>query len=74
MLYRAYRVPYDWVPQLKKPAEVAVDPGSNRMFMIPAKDGSRPDFGLDKTTAWDPDYNELSHGEASRPSSIPKSR
>ncbi len=55
MLYRAYRIPYDWVPQLPKPAEVAVDPGPSHMFMIPAKDGSKPDFGLDKTSVWNPE-------------------
>jgi hypothetical protein len=54
MLYRAYRVPYDWVPQLPKPKEVAVDPGASRMFMIPAADGSKPDFGLNKTNIWNP--------------------
>jgi arylsulfotransferase ASST len=27
LVYRAYRVPYDWIPQLKKPSEKAVDPG-----------------------------------------------
>jgi hypothetical protein len=25
-VYRAYRVPYDWIPQLRKPAETAVKP------------------------------------------------
>jgi hypothetical protein len=54
MLYRAYRVPYEWVPQLPKPAEVAVDPGPNHIFMIPAVDGSKPDFGIDKTPVWNP--------------------
>jgi len=58
ILYRAYRVPYDWVPQLPKPAEVAVDPGPHRMFIIPARDGSKPDFGLDKTTVWNPSHSE----------------
>ena len=47
ILYRAYRVPYDWVPQLPKPVERAVDPGPNPLLTIPAKDGSTPDFGLD---------------------------
>ncbi len=58
MLYRAYRVPYDWVPQLPKPVEVAVNPGPKHMLTIPAADGSRPDFGLDKTTAWDSPNNK----------------
>ena len=52
LVYRAYRVPYDWVPQLPKPKEVAVDPGPNYMFLIPAKDGSKPDIGIGKTSIW----------------------
>jgi hypothetical protein len=52
LVYRAYRIPYDWVPQLPKPKEVAVDPGPNYLFTIPAKDGSRPDFGIGKTGIW----------------------
>lgn len=54
ILYRAYRVPYDWVPQLPKPNEVAVNTGTSRIFMVPAEDGSRADFGLDKTSGWNP--------------------
>lgn len=54
LLYRAYRVPYEWVPQLQKPAETTVDPGRHRMFTLPAEDGSKPNFGLDKTTVWNP--------------------
>ena len=27
-VYRAYRVPYDWIPQLSRPAEQAVTPPS----------------------------------------------
>ena len=54
IVYRAYRVPYNWVPQLPKPTEVAVDPGQYRMIIVPAKDGSRPYLGFDKTTVWDP--------------------
>ena len=52
LVYRAYRVPYDWVPQLSKPKEAAVDAGPNYLFTIPAADGSRPDFGIDKTGVW----------------------
>lgn len=32
--YRAYRVPYDWVPQLKKPVEVMVEPLDNSQFKV----------------------------------------
>jgi len=53
MVYRAYRVPYDWVPQLQKPKEVAVDPGMNHTFQIPAVDGSKPKVATDKVKGWD---------------------
>jgi hypothetical protein len=53
-LYRAYRVPYEWVPQLPNPKEKAVDPGPHYKYVIPAEDGSKPDFGLGKTTIWNP--------------------
>jgi hypothetical protein len=40
------------VPQLKKPKESAVDAGLNYLCTIPAADGSRPDFGIDKAAIW----------------------
>jgi len=52
LVYRAYRVPYGWVPQLPKPKESAVEPGPNYLRVVPAKDGSRPDFGADRTPVW----------------------
>ncbi len=52
LIYRAYRVPYDWVPQLEKPEESAVDAGPDYQFTIPAADGSRPDFGVGKAAIW----------------------
>lgn len=33
-VYRCYRVPYDWVPQLKRPVEKAVIPPLNSKFRI----------------------------------------
>ncbi|MBW2184074.1 MAG: aryl-sulfate sulfotransferase [Deltaproteobacteria bacterium] len=33
-VYRAYRVPYEWVPQLKKPKEEAVIPPGNQNFKV----------------------------------------
>ena len=33
-LYRAYRVPYDWVPQLERPRETAVIPPPNEEFRV----------------------------------------
>ena len=34
-IYRAYRVPYEWVPQLEKPEEKAVIPPPNLDFTLP---------------------------------------
>ena len=31
-VYRAYRVPYEWIPQLQKPAESAVTPPAGMMY------------------------------------------
>ena len=36
LVYRCYRAPYDYVPQLKKPQEFAVTPPENTTFKIPA--------------------------------------
>jgi hypothetical protein len=33
-MFRAYRVPYDWVPQLAKPQETAVSPPGNGEFRV----------------------------------------
>jgi hypothetical protein len=33
-IYRAYRVPYDWVPQLDRPRERRVVPPPNNQFRI----------------------------------------
>ena len=35
MIYRAYRVPYEWVPQLEKPDEIAIDPIDVTTFRVP---------------------------------------
>lgn len=34
LIYRAYRVPYDYIPQLKKPVETAVIPADNSKLRI----------------------------------------
>lgn len=41
-LYRAYRVPYDYVPQLQKPVEVPVTPGDPLKFVLPNDKGQTP--------------------------------
>ncbi|MDO8568769.1 MAG: aryl-sulfate sulfotransferase [Dehalococcoidales bacterium] len=35
MVYRAYRLPYDWVPQLARPEERAIPPLDTRKFRVP---------------------------------------
>ncbi len=35
MVYRAYRVPYEWVPQLQKPVESAIEPLEVADFRVP---------------------------------------
>ena len=35
MVYRAYRLPYDWVPQLARPEERAIPHLDNRKFRVP---------------------------------------
>jgi hypothetical protein len=34
-VYRAYRLPYDWIPQLAKPTEQAVTPPALGEFRVP---------------------------------------
>ncbi|MGD9143610.1 MAG: aryl-sulfate sulfotransferase [Dehalococcoidia bacterium] len=42
MIYRAYRVPYDWVPQVKKPEEHALPRTDNSKFHVPGAVIKRP--------------------------------
>lgn len=42
MVYRAYRVPYDWVPQLEKPTEVAIEPIDPVTFRVPGAEPMGP--------------------------------
>lgn len=41
-LYRAYRIPYEYAPQLAKPAEVPVTPRDSFDFVIPNDNGVTP--------------------------------
>ena len=34
-VYRGYRLPYDWIPQLDQPVEVAVTPPESGEFRAP---------------------------------------
>ena len=42
MIYRAYRVPYEWVPQVEKPKETAVPRTDNTRFRMPGTVRKRP--------------------------------
>lgn len=46
-IYRAYRIPYEWVPQLKKSEEVSVVPPKNEDYRVP---GSFPLGDTDSVT------------------------
>ena len=35
MIYRAYRVPYEWIPQLEKPVETSIEPLDITKFRVP---------------------------------------
>jgi hypothetical protein len=34
-IYRAYRLPYEWIPQLDRPAELAISPPERGSFRVP---------------------------------------
>lgn len=42
LLYRSYRVPYEWVPQLERPEEVSVTPPALEDFVLPNDNGDLP--------------------------------
>lgn len=46
MIYRAYRYPYDWVPQLEKPVEKEIIPPDNQNFRLENASG----LGYDTVT------------------------
>ena len=39
MVYRAYRLPYEWVPQLEKPVEKEIVPLDVAQFRVPNSAG-----------------------------------
>jgi len=41
MVYRAYRVPYEWVPQLEKPEEKPIPRPDNTRFRVPGSPGKK---------------------------------
>ncbi|NQU65313.1 MAG: aryl-sulfate sulfotransferase [SAR324 cluster bacterium] len=42
MVYRAYRAPYDWVPQLDEPKQVPIKPIDVKIFRMPGATASGP--------------------------------
>jgi hypothetical protein len=42
MVYRAYRVPYEWVPQIDKPEVKAIPRLDNSKFRVPGSPRNRP--------------------------------
>ncbi|MBA1392299.1 hypothetical protein EQ500_00010 [Lactobacillus sp. XV13L] len=47
LVYRAYRIPYDWIPQLTKPEEIEVTPPANDQFQV--KGAANPNFTKETT-------------------------
>jgi hypothetical protein len=41
MVYRAYRVPYAWVPQVTRPEEIAIKRVDNSRFRVPGSPRSK---------------------------------
>jgi hypothetical protein len=54
MVYRAYRVPYEWVPQVEKPAETAIQPLDVADFRVPgaAPKGAETVVEVDVSTSY----------------------
>jgi hypothetical protein len=42
LLYRAYRIPYEWVPQIDRPTEKVVPRFDNNKFRVPGSSRKRP--------------------------------
>jgi len=42
IVYRAYRLPYEWVPQVDKPEEKAIPHLDNNKFRVPGSVQKRP--------------------------------
>lgn len=53
LVYRAYRYPYDWIPQLNKPEEVPIQPVDNTLFWLPgAADSSYENVSVSVDGTW----------------------
>lgn len=51
MVYRAYRFPYDWIPQVNPPVETRIDPVDVSTFRVPGASpmGARSDITVEGT-------------------------
>jgi hypothetical protein len=54
MVYRAYRAPYGWVPQLEQPVETAIEPIDVADFRVPgaAARGAVSSVEVEGTTSY----------------------
>lgn len=53
LLYRAYRCPYEWIPQLEKPKEAAIQPVDVSRFRMPGADmGEYEDVTVSVEGTW----------------------
>lgn len=55
MVYRAYRVPYEWVPQVEKPVETAIEPLVIEDFRVPnaAPRGAQTEVTVEVSSAYE---------------------
>ena len=57
--YRAYRVPYEWVPQLAKGKEVSVTRPDHRLIVVPNDNGEIPNIYPAKDVKLAPDFTRV---------------
>ncbi|MDR2045292.1 MAG: aryl-sulfate sulfotransferase [Clostridium sp.] len=55
MIYRAYRAPYEWIPQLDQPREVSVEPIDISTFRVPGAAKGPVDGAVTYIEGLDPD-------------------
>ncbi len=62
MVYRAYRIPYSWVPQLEKPEETSIEPLDVSTFRVPG--ASSETCSPTAVEGIDPDGNSIPEGSS----------
>lgn len=62
MVYRAYRIPYSWVPQLEKPEETSIEPLDVNTFRVPG--ASSETCSPTAVEGIDPDGNSIPEGSS----------